>query len=566
MFSGKPFRTTVAVLAFVALAAAYAFLPLSSPPRSASPDENANLHFSRLFADTGTLWQFDSINLQAKGAVHPRSMRVAQDFIVPGGFIGLPVLYGGIAALLGNAVLPYLTPIVAVLAVVAWGVLVTHLFGRRIGVLAAFLLAFHPVWWYETARTMQPNVLFVALIIFSLWCFLTQPIHGVLRERTKFRLSEHIDPALAGTLLAFALAVRPSEAYWLIMAAAIVAFSYRATLPWRRLAVAAVFTVLTIAPFVMLNASAYGSPFATGYGAAGDAPVIDLPQGQGAALLSSVLGPFDALLFPLGFAPADALRHFTAFGIGIVWWWAVLVGCAFVALAADMRRLRASKEKPPRVALTFAALAAVISVWLILFYGSWTIRDNPDPNAVTIGSSYLRYWLPIYVLSTVPVAWLFNRASQVLRGGARTAAVTLFVAMYLLSGATDVFLSPQEGLIATRASLYDSDEKARQIIVATPETSVIVVDRADKYLFPERRVIVPLRSEATYSTLGRLRTAAPLYYFGISFPERDLAWLRDTKLPPLGLSIVPVLTIGEETLYRFDPLDDGGTVSKPAKQ
>lgn len=554
-FAATSARYAVATLALAALAAAYAFLPLAAPAIPASPDEAANRYFAELFAERGELWRFESINLKAQGLVHPRSTRVVGEFIVPGGFLGLPVLYGAVAAVLGPAVIPYLTPLVAALAVVVWGLLVTHLFGRRIGAFAAFLLAFHPIWWYETARTLQPNVLFLALVITAAWLFLAEPFRRAAGERTRPALFTQADAALAGLALGLALATRASEAYWLVMAAVVAAWYGRHAFPWHRVAVAAVFCALTCVPFIVLNVAAYGSPFATGYGAVGDAPVGDLPHGKGAALLASIAGPLQPYLFPLGFAPRAALRHFADFGLGIVWWWSVLVACAFVALVSEARRRRRAGEPIAAPVKAYAAIALPVALWLILFYGSWTIRDNPDPDAVTIGSSYLRYWLPIYVLTTVPVAWLVARATAFLRGAARPAFAAAFLIMYALSGAADVFFAPQEGLLATRASLYDSERKAAAIFAATPEQAIIVADRADKYLFPERRVIVPLRSEATYAALGRLKHAAPLYYFGITFPESDLAWLRTVKLPPLGLTIEPVLTIGEESLYRFDPIE-----------
>ena len=87
------------------------------------------------------------------------------------------------------------------------------------------------------------------------------------------------------------------------------------------------------------------------------------------------------------------------------------------------------------------------------------------------------------------------------------------------------------------------------IIVATQSESIIIVDRADKYLWPERQVIVPLRSENTYQHLSDLVVTGPLYYFGITLPESDLNYFQSTILTPINLKIISVMTIGEESLY-----------------
>lgn len=547
--SGKTIlRAAVAALAAGVLFCAYSFLPLTAPALSASPDENANRFFAAMFADSGTLWAVEPLNFIAPGMVHPRSIRVVDDLLVPGGFLGLPVLYGGIASVAGKAVLPYLTPIFAILAVMVWGLLVARFFGSRIGVAAAALLAFQPIWWYETARTLQPNVLFASLTIFAAFFLFASPFARAHAQGKGSRLFKHADAALSGALLALALAVRMSEAYWFALAALIIAACMRFRLSWKRLAIFAATGALMLAPFLLLNQTIYGSPLATGYGSAVDVPVAELPHGKGAALI----GPLQPVLFPLGFAPREATGHFAGFGIGITWWWSMLVACALAALALEAWRVRKAGAKIAPETLIFGAVALSVSVWLILFYGSWTIRDNPDPNAVTIGSSYLRYWLPIYVFSTVPVAWLAVRASSTLGRRAGTAALAGFLALAACAGAVETFWSPQEGLAAVRASLIESDIKKKEIVAATPGHALIVVDRADKYLFPERRVMLRLRSEATYAAIGLLEHAVPIYYFGITFPEADLTWLREDKLPPLGLTIEPVLTLGEETLYRFD--------------
>jgi hypothetical protein len=524
------------VVAVPALFCLYAFMPLFAPAIPTSPDESANLFFSRWFAQTGELHYFDSWNLYADGAVHPRSVVVADNFLVPGGFVGLPVIFGGLAKLVGPGLIPFFSPSIALLGLLGFGLLSARLFGRRAGALAAALLALHPVWWYETARTMQSSALFFTLAIWGTWFLVVAPLarvrgkHGIV---TRFA-----DGAAAGVLFALALAVRMSEAYWLVIATVIVACTVR-PLPWRRLVGAMVAGALALAPFLLQNYSLYGSVLATGYGAVGQGGVTgERLQGLGMRLL----GPLQPYLFPLGFAPRTAIKHFWMYGLGFFPWWTVIVAAAVAFAVAAKRRARALFHP-----LVVAALA--VAAWLIFFYGSWTIYDSPDPTAVTIGSSYLRYWLPLFIVSVWPVAWAAAKLWDKARW--RPWLVALAVLLAGFSAAT-VFGAPGEGLLAMRAANQRYVDVKAGILKIVENKSIIVVDRADKFLFPDRSVIVPLRSDATFAILPKMVGKTDVYYFGVTFPAKDFNWLNEVRLKPLGLQITPVKAFGEETLYIFD--------------
>lgn len=517
------------------IAAAYSFLPLAVPGLDNSPDEAANRIFATEFAERGRLWRSEPLDAVAPGVVHPRSMRIANGVQVPVGFIGLPVLYGGIARVLGTEAIPFLAPVLAALAVLAWAGIAAKLFGdERIGILAGGLLAVHPVWWYAASRTLQPNVLFVSLLIGALWFFIASPLKGVRRAIP------------AGMLLGLALAVRPSEAYWIALGVMTILVVLRDGRAAKDACIAAICAAVMLVPFFVTQHGLYGSIFATGYGAGIDTEVVGAAVGGNAAKL---LGPLRPYLFPLGFAPRLAFRTFATYGIGFFGWWSCIVGAGLAAYAALLVRRKVTVTRG-----TAAATAAVllVALWLILFYGSWVIKDTPDPDAITIGSSYLRYWLPLFVVSTLPAAWFAGRVLPRLRSALVTSLVIALVILAIGSvSAVQIAFAEGEGLVRMKADLerYVLDRDA--VLAATEEDAVIVVDRSDKVLYPHRSVVVPLRSEQTYAALPLLVAHTPTYYLGLTLPEKDLAWLNEVKLPPLGLSIAPVREVSDQTLYRF---------------
>lgn len=545
-----PYRSWFLPLAAAAFFVVYSFLSLAAPLRFNSPDENSNYFFIGTFVADGRLWSFEPLNLVAPGLIHPRSVRVVDSFLVPGGFLGLPVLYGAAAKVFGMGVVPFLTPLLAALSALALSSIVRKYFGERAGLFAGLLLLIDPVWWYEASRPLMPNILFTALVIFSAWFLLAEPLLNARqgRPRRRWDVFWRADSALAGALCGLALAVRLSEVYWLALAAAVLVIASVRKLPWYKPALFAFFVTLTFLPFLFLNQSLYGSLSGTGYGPGfGGVSVDDMPAGRGARLL----GPLLPYLFPLGFAPRTALTNFWTYGLSFFWWWSLIVGAALVAAAVKAVRLRRQGAKLARPAVIGACLGGLVCLWLILFYGSWTIRDNPDPRAVTIGTSYFRYWLPIFVLSVVPVAWALAALVEKLSAGRRwLAGFVLFAGLAVIS-AWAVFGAKEEGLLALRANLIRYDQEVSRAVARTERNALIVVDRADKLFFPERAVIYPFRSDATMSALTELSDHVPLYYYGISLPESDLRYLREEKLPPLGLTIDPLESFREESLYAL---------------
>jgi hypothetical protein len=532
------FRRAALCVAFVAMVSVYAFLPIASPGRDNSPDETANRFFAASFADNGTLWYYEPLNFIAGDVVYPRSMRVVQDFVVPGGFIGFPVLAGLVARVATMTYgAPLLTPLLAALAVLAFGSLVAMRFGRRAGIIAGALLAVQPVWWYWASRTFMPNVPFVAFLLFAAWFAAVRPLHRLFKERL---LASMLDDVVAGASLALALAVRTSELPWLVIALVPLAIAMRRHLVPRRLLAAAFGLVAVTVPFLILQGATYGSVFATGYGSQA-VPADLMPQGLGARLL----GPLGRVLFPLGFAPRTAFVQFIERGISFHWWWAEIVVVASVLLAMRV------KAWDRRVRL-FAASLAAAGLWLVAFYGSYLPPDAGDIPA-SVGMSVLRYWLPLFVASVVPVAVALDRFASRFRRPA--VAVVATVVAIGIAGAASVFVSPREGLFAVRDALARDEALRQQVVAATAPGDVIVVDRADKFLFPSRKVIQPLRSDSTFAALGKLRGKATTYYFGVTFPERDIEYLRQAKLGPLGLDIEEVRAFDGQTLYRIEPTD-----------
>lgn len=528
-----------------------------------SPDETANAFFAHTQAHSWVLYAFDALNIPLHDALHPRSVVSVEGRLMPQGFVGLPFLYGSLTWLTGDWFLPFVTAVLAAFAVCAWFGIVRRVFDREIALLSAILLALHPAWWYYTARSLMPNVPFASLIIIGLWLILARPVRAWTEGTKKAVFGKDADLVLGGIAWGFALMIRPAELVWLLLAAAAAALFMRATIRWRSVTIVAIALGIALAPLPLLQRSLYGSMFTSGYTVHAeepDAPAVDTPVTVAPAPPSTSLNESPAWLafqsfikpvLPFGFHPRNAARNLFWYG-GELFWWLTILALVGLPFTCSLRGLTREQKRARQV---FLAVSACAGIWLVTLYGSWVFHDNPDPESISIANSYVRYWLPLFILSTPLIAfavrWIANRA---LTPFARTLCIAVIVLLCAALNVRTVFFAPEDGLVPAAATMAQAAGIRDWVLQLTEPDAVIIVDRADKLFFPYRQVRYPLRDEETYALMPTLVLHAPLYYYGITFPETDMEYLNGEKLKLLGLQIELVHTFDEESLYRIYPI------------
>jgi len=524
-----------------------------------SPDESAAFFFAEQLADTGALSAHESLNTTLNGLIHPRSVAVMGELLVPGSFIGLPIVAGLMMMPFGDAGGLLLTPILALFGVLAFRASIKILFeDEGLADLSAFLLMAHPAYLYFSGRVMMHNVAFVDFLIFAVYFAVARPFGSKSIFVKELHRLEYL---FSGIMVGLAIFFRISEALWILPVAFGLLLVFRNNLGWRSLVSFMAGLGLMAVVIFGANSWVYGSPFVTGYTI--PAPIVESVSDQENIKSNQLASPSTSQL-PFGFHPRAVLRNVWNYGILLYPWMTIVSIFGFVLLAVR-------KFEKNKVWKTLTVISILVAGALFIFYGSWNFIDNPDPSLVTIGNSHVRYWLPVFILS-IPFAsylilsvWRYfallplpevegvGVRVRVEIGMVRTLA-RIFLALALLVGLiTNVRLVfyGHDGILASRAAMSTFIGKRARIMTLTPPESVIIVDRADKYLFPYRRVVVPLRDDKTYAALVELVKDVPTYYFGITFPQTDLDYLNGDKLKAMGLKIELVETISEESLYKF---------------
>ncbi len=542
-----------------------------------SPDETANYFFVKNYATSKQLTVYEPANVISEEIVRPRSIRSDHGWLRPVSFLGIIIYYGFIASFLGISVIPYITPFFAALAIIFFFLWLRRLFNERIALISSILLASFPVYIYYTIRSLFHNILFLVFLIFFLY-FISLALSKkyIVKEKffkLKLKTNHYLGmlwPFLAGVFLGGAIASRTSELIWLLPSLLFAYLFYIRRLNIRVLLVISG-AVLAYLPIAYYNQFLFGSFIFGGYSEM-NASIVQISQAGSQFVSSSLSGNlsyFNDLwnilrdnIFYFGYQPRQSLNMFNYYVLQMFPWlfFATALGGSIFFLRTFL------KFRTWR--LVYLLSWFILSSILVLYYGSWEFFDNPDPSRFTIGNSYTRYWLPLYLLA-LPLMSLsivffsrlssgyfgrsnligkYDRARLYLNNGLQTLVVSLIVSISLLF----VFFGSEEGLAHMYYNHYIEKQSIDLVLENTEENSIIVTQYHDKQLFPERKVVVALFDHnATNETLGYLVNHYPLYYYNFFFSKEDFNYLNNRRLKEFGLNIELVSRYGPFGLYRL---------------
>ncbi|MBU1131432.1 glycosyltransferase family 39 protein [Patescibacteria group bacterium] len=510
----------------------YSFLAIYQLPKNIndnlifnSPDETANYYFAYTFAKQSELQFKDSANQIADDLAAPRSMRVINNNTVPATFIGFPLIAGTLAKIFTLKVIPFVLIIFACLAIFFFYLLIKEIFNKQIAFISALLLLIAPAWWYYATKSLMPNVLFVALLIISMYLF----IKAIKSAKIPFYL-------LFGFFIGLALMVRTSEITWLLPLFIILLVIYRKKINWANLALSFIVCLLSFAPVFYFNFQNYQSIFSFGY-------AVDLEL-QGKDIITQSLNIFEKIFLPFGFQPRTALINFYNYTLKMFPVWSIISLLGFL-IAGFFILLKKDKKR-----ILYLALFLLISGYLVIYYGSWSFHDNPDPQAITIGNSYVRYWLPVYVFILPLIGYSLFKFLKKSKLAVTFVTAVLFIVLGYFSF-QQVYFGQDEGIYLVYNNLKSYEQIQSQVSAKIEDNAIIVADIMDKVFFPRRSVIFRLNKDYDYQRVYQLIAAGyPVYYFYFTRHDALLAEFNERYFFQHQLEVQPsIVDFKEQSLY-----------------
>lgn len=524
-----------------------------------SPDETANYFWISRIARGKPLYYFEELNGLGNNLVHPRSVNAVGGKIVPGSFLGMIIIYGFLAKIFGLWVVPYLTPFFSVLGIVFFYLLIKEIFQKKtIALLAAMLLSFIPPWLYYSSRGMYHNILFMSLLIMGIYelfyIFGTGHIKSFKFKVLNFNLIlnslilKYFLYFFVGLLIGLAIITRTAEIVWVGVTVIFIFALHFKKIHWPGFFLFLCGLYLPALILMYHNQILYGQVISAGYRSI-------IPEGGvGEMVDSGVL--WQILITPFGFdLKLILVNSFNYLYNFLPYWSAPVVVGAFLFLVLPSKSIQINYKKR----IIYFAYCLLLTAYLLIFYGSWSITDRIDQANLSLGTSYVRYWLPIYIVSMPFLAAFILQSSNFLisnhfkfkivyRAALVFAMIILFFmpSLNLTVHKTDESLFLLKGLSEVRIKSAIINE----IVLANDIT--VLYKQADKIFFPERKkIIVDLVAPADYEALARLIKLRNIYYYTFA-PASTVEFISRRDFEPHGMKIMDGKKIlGHDWIYKI---------------
>lgn len=487
------------------------------------PDAMANQAFINHFVESGSFVIEQPLNQVVSEIIHPRSVNVFAGNLVPMSFLGMLLIYGVIAKLLSIKVLFFLTPFFSVVAVWFFYGLVKRVFQKKAAFISSLLLFSMAVYWYYSTLVMLHTVLFISLLIIGLW-FLTY------KHKNKYRQYAFI--GFGAFLIGLSLTVRTVEAPWILLICLILFLFFGLKKWYWKILVFIVCFVLAFMPVLWQNNILYGETLSLGYlkmHKTGD-QLARLPNEFQVDAINPAVKLAQMVIVPFGFHPKVLLINFYKYFLKFYYPYLIL------ALAGAFMFYFSKKKTPKQKAYLTIVLSC--SAWLFFYYGNWVLADSDVLKYNSIGGSYMRYWLPIYIM-ILPAGGYFLARLFELKISKKL--ITFFVAVVICGlsfySYTWAVKAPRDGLEILHENIesyYSRYNLAKQYL---PDDAIVITDRTDKIFFPKYDVVVFLFDNKIFSQLEKIIDQQPIYYF-TTRQDDDMKLLEEEVLTELQLQFV----------------------------
>jgi hypothetical protein len=189
------------------------------------------------------------------------------------------------------------------------------------------------------------------------------------------------------------------------------------------------------------------------------------------------------------------------------------------------------------------------------------VVDRIDKEVLSLGTSYLRYWLPIYIISLPFLAMAIAQTARLAGLMVKDKIGVQIIKISVSAGLIILLLWPSVNLVTreTDESLFllknlNENRIKSELInkIVKEEDIVIMYKQADKIFFPARKkLITELAVAADYLAVKRLSRLRDIYYYTFA-PASTVEFISRRDFEPYGLKITEgKRVLGQDWIYKI---------------
>jgi len=359
--------------------------------------------------------------------------------------------------------------------------------------MALLFLALAP-WLYFANVVMLPTILFIFLLLLA-WYFFA----------LYFKKVDFVYWSLASIFLSLAILVRPTEFIWVLLSTLIVFYFNRHRLSLFLL----IFSIIIFANFLymalFLNNISYGDYLSVGY--------QNLQTGALPSELSDskfdFLGFAKLAIMPFGLNIKLSLANIYNYYIEIIWPYFIFAVASLYYLFKKIK----NREKGAGIWSKYFLVTGTIFIFVLLYYASWDLADPLVKNLNKISISYIRYFMPLYILTLPLTAYAIKRLFFKKDRFLNSMIIYFMIILLSIVSIKMAFYSPNDGLLKNRQNIIEYYDQYREANKVADKNSVIISDRSDKVFFPKYKVIVPQGDLPLWPRVANLIEETSVYFY-----------------------------------------------------
>ncbi|MFC1648893.1 glycosyltransferase family 39 protein [Nanoarchaeota archaeon] len=453
----------VAIVSFALLLFfSYSFIALNSPNKFTSPDENSYYHFTKRFAE-GKEIPSPVPDIENSEHIYPRNAVYYEGKLYPKGFLGIIIIYG-LFGRLHIGLLPLMTPLIGLLGIVFLFFLIKDLFGKETAILSTIIVAFLPPYLFWSNMNFYNNAPTAAFFIGGL-LFLFRYLKDGKKQ----------DIGISAALFALATWFRYETSVLIALTMGYVVLvrisKKKFNLEFvKDLAIFSVLFLIVLSPVLYYNTKLFGGPMSLGYNVAKG--INGNGESEDEALFEGLAVTARRFLMPAGFWPSRMVVNGYNFILNMLPLYTIL------SLLGVFLFLRMQNNHLQKM---FFGIALLVSLYLLTYYGSGFFYGYDQ--APLLSSSYVRYFLPIYMMMGVFAGISLKKMMDYNK------LIFIFIFVILLSSSVTFAFFSNQAIIATNSRRNSYLDVENYIERMTPPDAIILTRYWDKAIFPTRQVM-----------------------------------------------------------------------------